>query len=223
MQHEAIDQDLTARTLGELAVAIPGASRVFREHRLDFCCGGDKTLGDAARARDVDPEALQEALRQTSSGERTAETMTAAELVDHIETHYHAVHRQELPELVRLARKVEAVHQGHPDLPTGLAAALEDGYARLDAHMSEEESAFFPRIRENEDTLSNEALGRLRDEHAEYGEWLGRLGALTDNFTPPEGACRSWQALYTGTEKFAADVMEHVHLENNALFPRVSA
>ncbi|WP_290650598.1 iron-sulfur cluster repair di-iron protein [Aquisalimonas sp.] len=223
MQQKTIDQDLTGRTLAELAAGIPGASRVFREHRLDFCCGGDKTLRDAATARGLDPELLQDALRQETSEEGTAEEMTAAELVDHIETRYHAAHRQEIPELIRLARKVETVHREHPNVPAGLTTALEDGYARLDAHMSDEEAVLFPQIRARTDALLDETLSRLREDHAEHGELLGRLEALTNNFTPPEGACRTWQALYTGTEKFVADVMEHVHLENNVLFRRVSA
>ncbi|HKV14118.1 MAG TPA: hemerythrin domain-containing protein, partial [Reyranella sp.] len=64
---------------------------------------------------------------------------------------------------------------------------------------------------------------RMRHEHDDHGQTLGELEALTGNFTVPSGACRTWQALYAGASKFADDLRQHIHLENNVLFPRFAS
>ncbi len=141
-------------------------------------------------------------------------------LIDHIVSRYHETHRRELPELIRLARKVEAVHAGHPEAPRGLADTLDAIQAELEKHMRKEEAELFPLMRQQHDAGGELPIAPMRDDHDRHGELLRRLETIAQGFALPEGACRSWEALYVGTDKLVDDVMEHIHLENNVLFPR---
>ncbi len=208
------------RTVGEIAAALPGATAVFRRFGLDFCCKGNVALEESARERGVDVAEVERALSALPGGVGEAPRGTV-ELIDHILTRYHEVHRRELAELVRLARKVEQVHAGKPHVPNGLADLLEHAARELDQHMCKEELILFPAMAHGASGL-DAPIARMRHEHTDHGETLQELQALTDGFTVPTGACRTWQALYAGASKFADDLMQHIHLENNILFPRFS-
>lgn len=142
----------------------------------------------------------------------------AGALVDHILTRYHEVHRRELPELLTLARRVEAEHVRHPDVPLGLADLLLRMAWELEAHMQKEEEGLFPVLRAGQDGMTI-AMELMRDEHDEHAARLAELMTLTRGHQPPPDACDDWRALYAGTAKLAADVREHIRLENDVLFP----
>jgi iron-sulfur cluster repair di-iron protein len=209
------------RALGDIATALPGATAIFRRHKLDFCCGGKVSLEEAAAAKGLplgslvgELSALQEAAAPV---EAPAET---GALIGRIETRYHAVHRAELPELIRLARRVEAVHRDKPSVPHGLADHLEHIQRELESHMQKEEAILFPLMRSGGSPMISGPISVMLAEHDDHGENLRKLEALTDGFTPPGDACTTWRALYAGGRKFVDDVMEHIHTENNILFPR---
>jgi regulator of cell morphogenesis and NO signaling len=208
-----------ARSVGEIATALPGATAVFRRHKLDFCCGGQSPLGEAVAARGADLRAIMAELAMLvpEGGDTPAET---GALIERILERYHATHRRELPELIRLARRVEAVHGDKEGAPVGLAAVLEELAAELESHMQKEEQVLFPMMLRGGHPMIVHPIGVMRHEHDEAGELLHRVEALTDGGVAPEGACNTWRALYAGTRKFADDLMEHIHLENNVLFPR---
>lgn len=210
--------DFTGRTLGDLAASLPGATAVFRSHKLDFCCGGQVTLAEAAARKGLAADAIagQLALLAPAPGPAPAE---AGPLIDHIVQRFHEVHRRELPELIRLAARVEAVHRGHPEVPAGLTAALKALLAELDGHMQKEEQVLFPMMRAGL-PQARQPVAVMRAEHDGHGERLREVERLARDGTPPEGACATWRALYTGVRKLADDLMEHIHLENNVLFPR---
>lgn len=205
-----------ARSLGEIAAALPGATAVFRRHRLDFCCGGDAALAEAAPADRL--PAIEAELAALDPAEAPAPQETEA-LVRHIVERYHETHRRELPELVRLARRVEAVHRDHPDAPRGLADLLVRVAYEMEQHMQKEEQGLFPMILAGHPYLGM-PISIMRDEHDDHGERLREIEALTRDHTPPEGACGTWRALCAGTRKLSDDLVEHIHLENNVLFPR---
>lgn len=210
----------SARTVGEIAATLPGATAVFRRHKLDFCCGGDVPLRDAAASRGVAIEAIEAALATLDrDGAAPAATDTAS-LIAHIVARYHQTHRRELPELIRLARRVEAVHRGHPRVPAGLADALEVMSTELEEHMLKEEGVLFPLMLQGGHPMLMHPIAQMRHDHDDHGEAIRGVERITDGFALPEDACRSWQALNTGTAKLTADLMEHIHLENNVLFPR---
>jgi regulator of cell morphogenesis and NO signaling len=217
--------DLIDQSLGQLARRIAGATRVFDDHHFDFCCGGNQSLRSAAAAAGMDVAPIVEALRAlearaTASGERDWDGVSPTELVDHILARYHAVHREQLPELIRLARKVEQVHGERADCPRGLAEHLQAMAQELESHMRKEEDVLFPMIVRGHGAMAGAPITVMRMEHDEHGVALRRLEALTDGLTPPRAACTTWRALYAGLRTFRGDLMAHIHTENNILFER---
>lgn len=203
----------------DIAVRIPGATEVFRRHKIDFCCNGGVSLADAAARRGVDLGPLKDKLDHLSAGEAPAPVDTD-ELIDHILERYHEVHARELPEAVRLAKRVEAVHAGHAAAPVGLSDLLEQIWLELMAHQQKEEAILFPMMRAGGAPMIRGPIARMMAEHEEVGEQLAELAAITTDFSPPQGACTTWRALYQLCQKLDEDLREHMHLENNILFPR---
>ena len=213
------------QSLGQLARRIPGATRVFDAHHFDFCCGGNQSLRSAAAAAGVDVAPIVAELqtlegRGAADGERDWSQAAPTELVDHILTRYHAVHREQLPELIRLARRVEQVHGDRPDCPLGLADHLTEMAQELESHMRKEEDVLFPMIVRGHGAMAGAPIGVMRMEHDDHGVALRRLEELTDGITPPRAACTTWRALYAGLRTFRQDLMAHIHTENNILFER---
>ena len=211
---------LIDRSLGELALVIPGATRVFHENRLDFCCGGRRSLREAAEARGVDADAIVTALEHLARGDlqdRDWRGAGNAALIDHLLTDFHQVHREQLPELVRLARRVERVHGGREDCPHGLADALEVLLQELESHMQKEEQVLFPLMARNHPGVAG-PVAMMRMEHVQHGDGLEGIAALANDFMPPADSCTTWRALYLGLARFREELMQHIHLENNLLF-----
>lgn len=206
--------------LGDIAVRLPGSTAVFRRYGLDFCCGGDKRLADAAPERGVALAQIADELKALDQSAPRDYPEDAAALIDHILERYHETHRRELPELVRLADKVERVHAGHPDAPIGLAESLRVMSQELETHMMKEEGVLFPLMRLGPHPGIAHPIARMRLEHDDHGERLREIERLYRGGVLSTEACGSWRALYAGVRKFADDLMHHIHLENNTLFPQ---
>lgn len=217
--------ELIDQSLGQLARSISGATRVFDAHHFDFCCGGNQSLRSAAAAAGVNAAPILEELhalelRVAADGERDWSRATPTALVDHILARYHAVHREQLPELIRMARKVEQVHAERADCPRGLADHLSGMAQELESHMRKEEDVLFPMIVRGHGVMAGAPITVMRMEHDDHGIALRCLEVLTDGITPPRAACTTWRALYSGLRTFRQDLMAHIHTENNILFER---
>jgi regulator of cell morphogenesis and NO signaling len=209
------------RTLADIASNLPGATAVFRRHKLDFCCGGQVSLREAAADKDRDLAVLEAELEETAAKGLPAELPEdTRDLIALIQTRYHSVHRQEFPELIRLAKRVEAVHRAHPAAPFGLAGLLEDMAREMEDHMQKEEQVLFPLMQRGGHPMIGQPIAVMLAEHNDHSALLRELEQVTNDHTVPEDACPTWRALYAGTRKLADDVMEHIHTENNVLFPR---
>lgn len=206
----------TTETLNQIATTIPGATAVFRKYKLDFCCGGAVSLTEAAAAKGLDAETIAGELAALAPGETEAPREPVA-LITHILTRYHEVHRRELPELIRLAKRVEAVHGSRPDAPKGVAAILVTFARELDDHMRKEEMVLFPIMEDGGNDFIRHPIGVMRAEHTDAGDTLKQLEPFAGE--PPADACPTWRALNAGLAKFVDDLMNHIHLENNVLFP----
>ena len=211
--------DLAQQTLGEIAVALPGATAVFRRLKLDFCCGGQVRLTEACAAKGLDADALVSELQALVRDDATPVTPEPGALVDHIVSRYHEGPRAAVPELGRMARGVEAGHRDHPQVPAGLADHLERMNEELCEHMAKEEGVLFPMIKAGGHPMVRQPIAMMRHEHVDHGEHLARLAELTGEHTPPPGACNTWRALFAGTAQLSDDLIQHIHLENNVLFP----
>lgn len=213
------------QTLADLATTMAGASRVFSRHRIDYCCGGTRTLEEACLEKGLDwVELLDQIIEEKApdeAGMRWDERETGT-LIDHLLERYHLRHRGELPRLLEMARKVEAVHADRSDRPAGLHAHLTGFAERLGAHMDDEERTLFPMLLGGGGAAARERIQGIEAEHQEAASDLLRTRALTSDLTPPQDACGTWKALYLGLEEFEAELMHHVHLENHVLFPRAA-
>ncbi len=204
--------------LGQIAVGLPGSTAIFRRHKLDFCCGGNVRLDEACAQKQLDADTVLTELLALDRDSGAAEPESPAALIDHILARYHEVHRQQLPELVRMARRVEAVHRENPDVPAGLADLLDMMQAELFDHMAKEEMILFPMLKAGGSPFAGGPIAVMRMEHTSHGEQIAKLMAMTHDATPPAGACTTWRALYAGIAQLVDDLMEHIHLENNRLF-----
>ena len=143
-----------------------------------------------------------------------------SELIEHILLRFHEVHREQLPELIRLARQVEETHGQRADHPTGLVKHLVGMYQDLLSHLQKEEQVLFPLLRHDESRKAQLPMLVMRHEHDAHGQGLQKLAQLTADFSVPEDACNTWRALYAGLVRLKEDLMQHIHLENNVLFPQ---
>lgn len=213
--------DLAESTLGEIVVRLPGATAVFSAANLDYCCGGQTSLKDAAVAASIDLDVIvADLVRLKQAAAPTSADLDTPSLIDMIISRYHRVHSQELPELIRLAERVENVHQNHPLVPRGLAALLKQILGELAIHMQKEELTLFPRMRHAGPRGLQDPIMMMMAEHEEHGAHLRALKGLTGDMRTPEDGCTTWRALNAGIVKFADDLVSHIHTENNILFPR---
>ena len=208
------------QAIGQIAVELPGATAIFRRLKLDFCCGGQIPLAQACEQKNLDTTAVLEELGRLDRPATEVAPQAPNALIDHILDRFHDVHREQLPELIRMARRVEAVHRDNPFVPHGLADHLEGMEVELVDHMAKEEAMLFPALRQGGQAGVDMPIRVMRSEHTGHGEQLERLMALTNDANPPPGACNTWRALYAGIAQFSDDLIQHIHTENNLLFPQ---
>lgn len=214
---------IPSRRLAELATSFAGASRVFQRHRLDFCCGGQRDLESACLEKGLDPAAVLaeiEAEAKSPGAFERWDERAAGELLDHILSRFHQPHRHELARLLVLARKVERVHGDKPSCPRGLAAHVARMQDELEQHMQKEEQVLFPLIRSGRGSMARLPVQVMEAEHRDHARNLAELDALTSDYTAPAEACTSWRALFLGLYELKQELMLHIHLENNVLFPK---
>jgi regulator of cell morphogenesis and NO signaling len=233
---------LTAtKTVGEIAVEMPGATREFEKLGIDYCCGGSRTLDQACSEANISvDEALASLERSATSTETRSgqdwQNQLLADLVSHIATTHHVFVRGESARIQALAAKVVGVHgKNHPELLqmqqtfSGLAEELR-------VHLMKEEQMLFPYISlMEESTLAGEPappamfgtvanpVRMMMQEHDGAGDALRSLRSITNDYALPEDACISYRTLFGALEGFEADLHQHIHLENNILFPRAIA
>jgi regulator of cell morphogenesis and NO signaling len=232
----------TEKTVRELALENPAATRVFEKLGIDYCCGGKQTLAQACRKGALALEqvtgALAEANRAAASGPNTSDWQTAplADLIAHIQSTHHRYTRDEIARLGPLFDKVCSVHGGnHPELLQ--VREVFSGLAQeLTSHLMKEEVVLFPYVVRMEEaivekepvmpppfgTVQNPVAMMMR-EHDGAGDALRAMRQATQGYAAPADACVSFHTLYKALAQFEADLHQHIHLENNILFPRAIA
>jgi regulator of cell morphogenesis and NO signaling len=220
---QATDTITSRNTLADLAATRAGASRVFYRHGLDFCCHGRISLAEACVKQKLDVDALVRELEQevkTPGSFERWDDRPIAELIDHVFVHFHQAHREEMPRLIAMAKKVEEVHADKPTCPKGLAEHFAQMAEELEMHMQKEEQVLFPMLKSSRAFMASMPIQMMEEEHKDHALNLARVRELAHGFTPPPEACGTWKALYLGLAEFEQQVMEHIHTENNILFPR---
>ena len=226
----------TAKTVREFAVEMPQATRVFEKLGIDYCCGGSKTLEQACEAANLRLSEVMQSLDAATAPDASGADWNQAALADlvaHITDKHHNYVKSEVPRLESLTHKVCSVHgANHPELLEVQKVFRAVG-GELSMHMMKEEQILFPYlVRMEQDVRSGCAIApppfgsvgnpihMMMMEHDSAGEALRELRRLTTDYAVPADACISYQTLYRALLEFEADLHQHIHLENNILFPR---
>jgi len=223
------------RPLRDLVLENPALARVFESFGIDYCCGGAKTLADACKAanRQIGEVAAAFERCDSSAPERDWQKAPLVDLARYIVERHHSFTQAEISRLGGLITKVVSAHgQKHPELSRvqSVFAGLSE---ELREHMRKEEELLFPYIAEMEEaarmrrhppepmfgTVQNPIAAMIM-EHEASGAALEKIRDVTKDYAVPSDACASYQALYQALPAFAADLHQHIHLENNILFPR---
>lgn len=226
------------QTVRDVVQQHPAAVPVLEELGIDYCCGGGKTLEAACAARSVPLDQFLSRLENALSTRSTPEdrrwmTSSLTELAGYIVEQHHAYAKKELPRLASLAAKVHLRH-GHtnPEL-NQIRELVEALNNEVGSHLLKEEQILFPRLKTMEEaadagtkpppaffgSLLN-PIRHMMGDHDDTGELLRSIRSHTHDYTLPDGACMSYQALYRGLSDLERDLHQHIHLENNILFPR---
>lgn len=208
------------QAIGELAIKLPMATEIFRSFRLDFCCGGKQTLRDACEKKNINLDEIVDRLQKLNQSQRNQfESMPLSELTRFIVQRYHEDLRSRIPELIVLAKRVEVVHRDHPESPRGLSQLLDKFHQDMLFHMMKEENVLFPLIESGRGQQAQMPVKVMTMEHDSHGRELEEIRKFTQDLVPPKDACTTWRALYQGLLKLEEELMDHIHLENNILFP----
>ena len=228
-------------TIGSVAASFPSTISIFQRYKIDYCCGGGKTLHRSASEMGIDPENLIGQLIQASEqkpvdGHQDWLQADLTDLIDHILNTHHCYLRQEIPPLSEMAAKVAAVHgdlfpEKLPLLETVFSGLVDE----ITEHLIKEEQILFPiaiqmeKAQKNGQSLPETHCGSVSNpirvmiyEHDNAGSALGQIRDLTGDYHPPESACNTFRGLYYGLAELEKDLLQHIHLENNILFPRIT-
>ncbi len=230
----------TGMTVREIATELPQSTRLFEKLRIDYCCGGHRPLSEACASAGVDVYNVMAMLGEVTQSEDTSEldfqNIPLPELITYILDTHHVFTKSEIERLQALTDKVIAAHgANHPEL-----LHLRELWQRLSAdlkpHMFKEEQVLFPYIVATVQAADhkwaapfapfgtvNNPIRMMMREHDAAGEIVRELRALTSDYKAPADACISYQTLYQALENFERDLHQHIHLENNILFPKALA
>ena len=228
--------DLNTMTVRDIALAAPATTRVFEEYKIDFCCGGRKSLTEACENAGVETAEVSKKLEQMLEGpvsDQDPERMNIPDLANYIVDKHHEFTRTEMLRLNGLIEKVAWKHgEHHPELNE-----LKESFLLLTndliTHMRKEEMVLFPYVHDlvRAQARSNTPLippfgtvshpiRMMQFEHEEAGNILKKMRELTKDYSLPADACPSFTALYFGLDALEKDLHQHIHLENNVLFPK---
>ncbi len=237
LQEKEIKMNPATQTVREIALEQPSSMRVFEQYGIDYCCGGRKPLAEACAAGKVEVDAVIAALESAAGTPAPAvedwQLRSMEELAAHIVATHHAYVKRELPRLAVLAQKVVHRHgETRAELPA-IQAALATLDEELTLHLAKEETILFPYIVKLERARTSGAakpsscfdtvakpIQMMTQEHDAAGALLAEMRRLSGNFTTPADACPTFHAFYDGLKEFEQDLHQHIHLENNILFPR---
>ncbi|MFD1096504.1 iron-sulfur cluster repair di-iron protein [Salegentibacter chungangensis] len=229
-------ETLRNRTVADLVTENIKTAHIFKKHGIDFCCGGGISIEEACRKKNLDLTEIEEELVNVNgSTDRNLDynKWKIDFLTDHIVNVHHSYVEESIPLLLQYTARVSKVHgERHPEV-----VEIENLFHRvareLASHMKKEELILFPFIKkmisakEEERELQRPAFGTaenpikmMEDEHETAGDLLAKIAELSNNYTPPEGACNTYRAMYAKLDEFETDLHLHVHLENNILFPK---
>jgi len=229
------DRNYDEMTVAEIVTQNIKTADIFKKNGIDFCCGGNVLVRDICEKKKVDYEQIKKDILSLEAEPKQFDfdSWDLDFLADYIiNTHHKYV--TEANDLVKMySNKVAKVHGHHYTEVVEIDRLFMDIAAELDMHMQKEEAILFPHIKriaqakkagERIDTppfgTVQNPINMMEAEHDEAGDIMKKIAELSNNFTPPESACNTFRALYAKLEEYQNDLFQHIHLENNILFPK---
>lgn len=227
--------ELITKSLAQIVNTNHRAATVFEKYHLDFCCKGKRTLQQACTESEIKIEEVLSDLERTAQGKGIPihyENMSLTQLADYIVLTHHSYVKKEMPAILSYLEKVAFKHgDRHPEMIRilELFATVKE---EMGQHMQKEEQILFPRIKEVEQQLGEGSemiinnsfllspISMMEQEHDHAGSLLSEIRKLTNDYTPPADACTTYKLSFAALQAFEQDLHQHVHLENNILFPK---
>jgi regulator of cell morphogenesis and NO signaling len=229
-------ENIDSKTVAEIVTENIRTADVFKKNGIDFCCGGNVNVQDVCKKKGVDYTKIKEDILnigKAPSGAQDFNTWDIDFLADYIVNTHHKYVAEANQLIIQYSDRVAKVHGHHYTETIEINRLFHEIANELNQHMMKEENILFPFIKEigkakkDGSPLSPPPFGTIQNpinmmeaEHTEAGDILGQIKELSNNFTPPEGACNTFRALYSKLEEYQNDLFQHIHLENNILFPK---
>jgi regulator of cell morphogenesis and NO signaling len=222
---------LIQKTLSQIVTENYQAARVFEKYGLDFCCKGKRPLADACAEKNISTEEIEQELNSAMKTEKTGNDfneMSLTELAEYIVRVHHTYVKLNMPQIQNYVLRVATKHGDRYPYMQEVYSLFADVQEELTQHMQKEERILFPRIKQLESfdapvhaiDLLNGPISIMEEEHDRAGTVLAKIRELTNNYTAPENACTTFQLTLASLQAFELDLHQHVHLENNILFPK---
>ncbi|MDA1475195.1 iron-sulfur cluster repair di-iron protein [Bacillus changyiensis] len=222
---------------GDIVTRFPRASQLLKEYRIDFCCGGNRPIAEAIEEQKLNEEeiltkinTLYQETKALNEKETDWSQVPYSQLINYIIDTHHAYLNEVLPELSGFVTKVYRVHGVHHPELAQVHQLFHQLKAELEHHLIQEEEQIFPKITAYEKTKLEQhlteavqAIDILEQEHEAAGNILKELRQVTNDYALPEGACTTYTLTYLKLDELESDLFQHIHLENNILFPRLEA
>ncbi len=229
-------ETLQERTVADVVTENIKAAHIFKKHGIDFCCGGGISIKRACEKAKVDPAVLEQELMNLNNAPDRASNYNSWKLdflADHIINVHHHYVEENSPLLLQYSKRVNHVHGSHYTELAEIEALVTQVVQAMAAHQRKEELILFPFIKKlvkaeaegsevpttHFGTVEN-PIHMMEEEHEEAGEIMRKIAQLSNNYTPPQGACNTYRAFYAKLDEFEQDLHHHIHLENNILFPK---
>jgi regulator of cell morphogenesis and NO signaling len=221
--------------IGDIVARVPKTSDVLKTYKIDFCCGGNRPISEAIEAHQLNEEEVLDKLNAVYHEVKEAQAEMKdwvkagySEIIDHIINKHHAYLNTELPVISEYVTKILRVHGlNHSEL-SRVHKLFHQLKAEMDHHSIKEEMDAFPLIRDYEKDpkaeklpLIGQVVTALESEHDDAGDLLKEIRRITNDFELPEDACTTYRITFQKLEELESDLFQHIHLENNILFPRV--
>lgn len=221
--------------IGTIVATFPGASNLFLDYRIDFCCGGDRPLLEAIKEQNLDENKIINELNadykefQVRNEEFTDWVKEKpSKLINHIVNTHHVYLKEELPKISELTFKILKVHGKHHEELFKVHRLFNNLRTELEEHLVKEEEMLFPLIKRYEAAKTDDnreevlkLIEELESEHTGAGDIIKELREITEHYIAPQGACMSFETTYRKLKELELDLFQHIHLENNILFKNI--
>ncbi len=222
--------------IGELVAQNYKTASVFKKFKIDFCCNGNRTISEACERKKLDPSQLINELRNTIINVEQNIDFNSWELdllADYIEKTHHRYVMTKIEEIKPYLNKVTRVHGEHNPELKEIEILFNQSAQELSQHLQKEEMILFPFIRNMVNSKMEEKplffphfgtvenpIAMMKHEHQNEGERFEKIAELSNNYTPPSHACNTYRVTFALLKEFEDNLHQHIHLENNILFPK---